>query len=55
MTIRPNFFLKKIIGLIQIFEGANSYFCRLNYIYIYILGLYLPFLSPFFFFFWENS
>ena len=29
------FFFKKIIGLIQIFKRVHSYFCRLNYIYIY--------------------
>ena len=45
-TIRPIFFFfKSIIGLIQIFEESNSYFCNLNfenikinkYIYLYIL------------------
>ena len=47
ITIRPIIFFKSVIGQIEIFGGANSYFCILNfenieiivcvYIYIYIL------------------
>ena len=33
------FFFKSIIGLIQIFGGANSYFCRLNFENIKIITM----------------
>ena len=44
ITIRPIIFFKSVIGQIEIFGGANSYFCILNFenieiivcVYIYI-------------------
>ena len=51
ITIRPIIFFKSVIGQIEIFGGANSYFCILNfenieiivcaYIYIYIYFFFL--------------
>ena len=41
ITIRPIIFFKSIIRLIQIFRGANSYFCRLNFENIKIIIYFL--------------
>ena len=42
IIIRPIIFFKNIIGLIQIFGGANSYFYRLNFGNIRII-IYIKF------------